>query len=163
LSTAADAAARPRAGKIHQLPAAKMSQAQSVMLSDAPPDPVAARRVLVVDDDRDGADALCQLLELLGYATLVAYDGDEGVDVALRERPPFVILDLHMPRMGGVVACTRIRQQVARGAMKLVALTGSDQPNDREAAELAGFDHFLVKPVMVGALLHLLKPGAPAV
>ena len=138
-----------------------MLDPQSATQSEAPPQATSPRTVLVVDDDRDSADALCQLLGLLGYPTLVAYDGDEGVEVALRERPPFVILDLHMPRMGGVVACTRIRQQVAATEMKLVALTGSDQAIDREAAELAGFDHFLVKPVMVGALLHLLKPAAP--
>ncbi|HET8744504.1 MAG TPA: response regulator [Ramlibacter sp.] len=120
------------------------------------------RTVLVADDDRDSADNLCELLQLLGFGTLVAYDGDEAVDVALRERPPYAILDLHMPRMGGVLACTRIRAQVPPGAMKLVALTGSDSASDREAAQLAGFDHFLLKPVMVSALLHLLRPPAPA-
>ena len=129
------------------------------MQSDAPADPARTRTVLVVDDDRDVADSLCELLQLLGYRTLVAYDGDEGVAVALRERPPCVILDLHMPRMGGVIACTRIRQQVDRRDMKLVALTGSDNAVDREAAELAGFDHFLVKPVMLNAL-RLLLPSA---
>lgn len=128
---------------------------------DRDPDPT--RTVLVVDDHRDTADALCYLLQQLGFSTLVAYDGDEGVALALRERPPFVILDLHMPRMGGVVACTRIREQAASKDMKLVALTGSDQPTDREAAQLAGFDHFLVKPVMVGTLLRLLQPATPAI
>jgi DNA-binding response OmpR family regulator len=129
---------------------------------EPPVDPAASGTVLVVDDDRDIADILCELLQMLGFATLVAYDGDEGVAVALRERPPFAILDLHMPRMSGVLACTRIREQVPSSEMKLVALTGSDHPVDREAAQLAGFDHFLVKPVMVGALLHLLRPTAPA-
>jgi CheY-like chemotaxis protein len=132
------------------------------MPPDVPSEAAGSRTVLVVDDHRDTADGLCELLQLLGFATLVAYDGDDGVAVALRERPRFVILDLHMPRMGGVLACTRIRDQVPSQDMKLVALTGSDQPTDREAAELAGFDYFLVKPVMVGALLHLLQPAMPA-
>jgi CheY-like chemotaxis protein len=92
----------------------------------------------------------------------VAYDGDDGVAMALQQRPSCAILDLHMPRMGGVLACTRIRDRVSRGEMKLLALTGSDQASDREAAELAGFDHFLLKPVMVSALLRLLQP-APSV
>lgn len=117
--------------------------------------------ILVVDDDRDIADSLCELLQLAGYRTLVAYDGDEGVTIALRERPGVAILDLHMPRVGGVLACTRIRAQVAGEQMKLVALTGSAQATDREAAQLAGFDHFLIKPVMVSALLHLLQPTGP--
>ncbi|HEY0823222.1 MAG TPA: response regulator [Ramlibacter sp.] len=118
-----------------------------------------APRVLVVDDERDGADSLAQLLEMLGFDPLVAYDGEAGVAAALEHRPAVVILDLHMPNMGGVVACTRIRQ-AAGTDIKLVALTGSDQATDREAAELAGFDHFLLKPVMVGALLRVLPPAA---
>ena len=136
-----------------------MSNSKSAMPSEAPADVAGARTVLVVDDDRDTADSLCELLQQLGFRTLAAYDGDEGVAVALRERPPCVILDLHMPRMGGVLACTRIRQQLGSREMKLVALTGSDNAVDREAAELAGFDHFLLKPVMVSALLHLLRPA----
>lgn len=117
--------------------------------------------VLVVDDDRDTADALCDLLQLHGFATLVAYDGDDAVAAAVEHQPPAAILDLHMPRMGGLVACTRIRQEPATQRMKLVALTGSDSAVDREAAQLAGFDHFLMKPVMVSALLHLLS-AAPS-
>jgi CheY-like chemotaxis protein len=114
--------------------------------------------VLVVDDDRDVVASMSELLQLLGYRTLVAYDGDAGVAAARQHRPAVAILDLHMPRMGGVLACTQLRQDPLTADMKLVALTGSDQASDREAAQLAGFDHYLVKPVMVGALLHLLKP-----
>jgi CheY-like chemotaxis protein len=132
---------------------------ENLMPEQAPTAPVPT--VLVVDDNRDTADSLCELLQMLGFETLVAYDGDQGVAIALEQHPAFVILDLHMPRMGGVLACTRIRQAPGMEAMKLVALTGSNQASDREAAELAGFDHFLVKPVMVGALLRLLGP-APA-
>jgi CheY-like chemotaxis protein len=114
--------------------------------------------VLVVDDDRDTAASLADLLQLLGFRTLLAYDGDAGVAAAREHRPAVAILDLHMPRMGGVLACTHLRQDPVTAGMKLVALTGSDKASDREAAQLAGFDHYLVKPVMVGALLHLLKP-----
>lgn len=117
------------------------------------------RTVLVVDDDRDIADGLRDLLEMIGYRVLVAYDGDAGVATAIEQRPAVAILDIHMPRMGGIVACTRIREDPAGAGIKLVALTGSDRPEDREAAELAGFDHFLMKPVMVGALVHLLQQG----
>jgi CheY-like chemotaxis protein len=132
------------------------------MHNDLPTAAAATRapRVLVVDDEKDGADTLAQLLELLGFEPLVAYDGEAGVAAALQHRPAVVILDLHMPNMGGVLACTRIRQAQGTEGMKLVALTGSDQTSDREAAQLAGFDHFLLKPVMVAALLQLLPPAA---
>lgn len=114
--------------------------------------------VLVVDDQPETADGLAHLLRLVGYRTLVAYDGDGAVAAALAHRPAAVILDLHMPHTGGIVAASRIRQQPGGAAVRLVALTGSTEPTDREAAELAGFDHFLVKPLMLAALLRVLPP-----
>ena len=114
--------------------------------------------VLVVDDQHDAADNIAQLLALVGYRTLVAYDGDTAVAAALARRPAAVILDLHMPMVGGIVAASRIRQQPGGEAVRLVALTGSTHPADREAAEIAGFDHFLVKPLMLAALLRVLPP-----
>jgi CheY-like chemotaxis protein len=134
------------------------------METDPPPPAAAPRptRVLVVDDERDGADTLAQLLEMLGFEPIVAYDGEAGVAAALEHRPAVVILDLHMPHMGGVKACARIRQAAGTEAIKVVALTGSNSTADREAAQLAGFDHFLLKPVMVAALLQVLPPAAAA-
>lgn len=120
--------------------------------------PPAPPTVLVVDDERDSADNLAQLLTLLGYRTIVAYDGDAAVAAAHEHQPAAVILDLHMPRVGGVVACMRIRQQVHGKFTCIVALTGSTHPADRAAAELAGFDHFLVKPLMMASLLKVLPP-----
>jgi CheY-like chemotaxis protein len=133
------------------------------METDPPPAAAGPRpaRVLVVDDEKDGADTLAQLLEMLGFEPIVAYDGEAGVAAALEHRPAVVILDLHMPQMGGVKACTRIRQAAGMDAIKVVALTGSNSAADREAAQLAGFDHFLLKPVMVAALLQVLPPAAP--
>lgn len=114
--------------------------------------------VLVVDDQADAAENLAHLLELMGYRTRVAHDGDAAVACALEHRPAVVILDLHMPSVGGLVACTRIRQQPHGRSITLVALTGSSLDVDREAAQLAGFDHFLVKPVMLAALARVLPP-----
>lgn len=114
--------------------------------------------VLVVDDQRDAADNIAQLLALVGYRTQVVYDGDAAVAAALAQRPDAVILDLHMPMVGGIVAASRIRQQPGGEGVRLVALTGSTQATDREAAEIAGFDHFLVKPLMLAALLRVLPP-----
>lgn len=114
--------------------------------------------VLVVDDERDAADNLADLLTVLGYRTIVAYDGDAAVAAAREHQPAAVVLDLHMPKVGGVLACTRIRQQMPGKFICMIALTGSTQGADRAAAELAGFDHFLVKPLMLGSLLKVLPP-----
>jgi CheY-like chemotaxis protein len=114
--------------------------------------------VLVVDDQPDAARNVAQLLELVGYRTLVAFDGDAAVSTCLEHRPAAVVLDLHMPVMGGLVACTRIRQQPHGAGVRMIALTASTEARDREAAELAGFDHFLVKPLMAASLLRVLPP-----
>ena len=128
------------------------------MNATLPPSP-SIPGILVVDDEQEAADALAQLLELLGYRTSVAYDGDAALAAVQEQRPEVVILDLHMPMMGGVAACTRLRRQEGP-RMTIIALTGSSLALDREAAELAGFDHFLVKPLMLGALVRLL-PAIP--
>ncbi|MBC5784797.1 response regulator [Ramlibacter sp. USB13] len=120
--------------------------------------PLPSPLVLVADDEPDCADNLAELLRFVGYRVLVAYDGDTAVLASLQHCPDAVVLDLHMPRMGGLAACSRIRQQCSRGPVTLIALTASGEAGHREAAELAGFDHYLVKPLMVGALLNVLPP-----
>jgi CheY-like chemotaxis protein len=114
--------------------------------------------VLVVDDQPESAQHVAELLDLVGYRTLVAFDGEAAVSLCLEHQPAAVILDLHMPVMGGLVACTQIRQQPDGSKMRLIALTGSSSREARAAAELAGFDHFLAKPLMAASLLRVLPP-----
>jgi CheY-like chemotaxis protein len=127
--------------------------------SPSSPQPaVEAPLVLVVDDQPESARHVAELLELVGYRTLLAFDGEAGVALCLEHQPAAVILDLHMPVMGGLVACTQIRQQPDGSKMRLIALTGSSSREARAAAELAGFDHFLAKPLMAASLLRVLPP-----
>ena len=127
----------------------------------SPPSPQPAGNaplVLVVDDQPESARHVAELLELVGYRTLVAFDGQAAVSLCLEHHPAAVILDLHMPIMGGLVACTHIRRQPDGSKMRLIALTGSSSAESRVAAELAGFDHFLAKPLMAATLLRVLPP-----
>jgi CheY-like chemotaxis protein len=126
--------------------------------SPSPPPAADAPLVLVVDDQPESARHVAELLELVGYRTLVAFDGEAAVSLCLEHQPAAVILDLHMPVMGGLVACTHIRRQPDGSRMRLIALTGSSSAESREAAELAGFDHFLAKPLMAATLLRVLPP-----
>jgi CheY-like chemotaxis protein len=135
------------------------------MKPPSPPSPLPAGDaplVLVVDDQPESAQHVAELLELVGYRTLVAFDGEAAVSLCLERQPAAVILDLHMPRMGGLVACTHIRRQPDGSKMRLIALTGSSSAESRVAAELAGFDHFLAKPLMAATLLRVLPPLAAA-
>lgn len=131
------------------------------MKPPSPPSPQPAADaplVLVVDDQPESAKHVAELLELVGYRTLVAFDGEAAVSLCLEHQPAAVILDLHMPVMGGLVACTHIRRQPDGSKMRLIALTGSSSAESRVAAELAGFDHFLAKPLMAATLLRVLPP-----
>ncbi len=105
------------------------------------------QRVLVVDDNRDGADSLAEMLRINGNDTRTAYDGQEGVDVAEAFRPDVVLLDIGLPKLNGYEACRRIREQSWGKGVVLIAVTGWGQDEDRRRSHDAGFDLHLVKPV----------------
>ncbi len=116
----------------------------------------APRRVLVLDDNRDGADTLQMILELAGYETCVVHDGLDALAEAARFRPDVILLDIGLPEMNGYDVCRRVRKSPGGDAMVLIALTGRGQDEDRVRSRDAGFDHHLVKPVEPASLLQLL-------
>jgi len=136
------------------------------LLVDAPkpsPEPTAseptattARRILVVDDNRDAAGSLAMLLQIIGHETHTAHDGLEAVEAAERLRPDVVLLDIGLPQLNGFDAARRIREQPWGKTMVLVAVTGWGQEEDRRKSKDAGFDAHLVKPVDYGTLMKLL-------
>jgi PAS domain S-box-containing protein len=115
-----------------------------------------ARRVLIADDNRDSADLLGELIHQLGSDVALASDGEEAVEVARAFRPDVAVLDVGMPKMDGYEAARRIRSESGGRRLKLVALTGWGQAEDRRLAREAGFDEHLVKPVELAALEALL-------
>jgi signal transduction histidine kinase/ActR/RegA family two-component response regulator len=118
------------------------------------------RRVLVVDDNRDGADMLRMLFEADGYAAVTAYDGEEAVCTAERSPPDIVVMDIGMPGMDGYEAVRRIRNQPGGKNILMIALTGWGQESARRLATEAGFDHHLAKPVDFNVLKSFLEQAA---
>jgi signal transduction histidine kinase/ActR/RegA family two-component response regulator len=114
------------------------------------------RRVLVVDDNEDAAEALVSALEASGYAAMVAYDGPAALELATRVRPQAALLDIGLPVMDGYELGRRLRDQLGPD-LKLVALTGYGQDRDRERSRSVGFDEHMVKPVELRELLDLLQ------
>jgi signal transduction histidine kinase/CheY-like chemotaxis protein len=114
------------------------------------------RRVLVVDDNRDGAESLAEMLRLLGHEPHTAHDGLEAVEAAGRLRPDLVLMDVGMPRLNGLDATGRIRAQPWGRKVRIVALTGWGQEGDRVRSREAGCDGHLVKPVSLADLQRLL-------
>lgn len=138
----------------------------SVTLDTAPPVvappavPQTPRRVLVVDDNADNAELLKILLQQDGHEAFMAHDGVEGLAAAERLRPDVVLMDLGLPRINGLDACRRIRQEPWGKRMLVVAITGWGQDVDRRRSQEAGFDHHLVKPVDARAISDLMKEAA---
>jgi CheY-like chemotaxis protein len=118
--------------------------------------PAVRRRVLIVDDNEDGAESLAMLLQLEGHETHKASDGVAAVQAAERLRPDVVLLDIGLPILNGYEACARIRQMPWGKHLLLVALTGWGQEEDRQRSKDAGFDTHMVKPVDFDALLKLV-------
>ena len=119
------------------------------------------RRILVVDDNRDGASSLAMLLTVMGHDTRIAHDGLEGVELAEAFRPDLIVLDIGLPKLNGLDACRRIREQPWAKNVVIAAATGWGQDEDRRRSEEAGFDHHLVKPVDAAALGMLAAEGEP--
>lgn len=115
-------------------------------------------RILVVDDNQDAAESLQMVLEMQGHDVLVAHDGRKALEIASRERPDLVLLDIGLPGLDGYEVAARLRQDPATAEARLVALTGYGHEESRQRALAAGFDAHFAKPVAVGALLSGLTP-----
>ncbi len=144
-----------------RLPLAMTDQAYLVEAqAGAPQVPhVAARRVLIADDNLDAAEALAALLATLGHDVRVAHDGAEALAVGTAFEPEVVLLDLGMPVMDGLEAARRMRQLPWGQRATVVAVTGWGQQRDRERTTQAGFDAHMVKPLTDLNLLQALVQG----
>ncbi len=124
---------------------------------------VGPRRVLVADDNADGADLLATLLELSGHEVHVAHDGAEAFEMATRVQPHVALLDIGMPGLNGYELAERIRREPWGGQMLLIAVTGWGQEDDKRRAKAAGFDHHMTKPMdpMQLESIFAANPAAP--
>src|SRR5690606_17534168 len=113
-------------------------------------------RVLVVDDNEDGAESLAMFLQIGGHEVKTAYDGEAAVAAAEAFRPEVVLLDIGMPKLNGYEACRRIRESDWGRDMVLIAQTGWGQEEDKRRTLEAGFDQHLVKPVDPVALMKIV-------
>ena len=114
-------------------------------------------RVLIADDDRDGALTLGTLLELEGHEVRTVHGGQEALDLAREFRPDVVLLDIGMPKITGYEAARRLRLRYGNDCPVLVAITGWKQASDKILASLAGFDHHVAKPYEPAQLIELLS------
>lgn len=139
-----------------------VSRAAAVVTPLRRPDRVSGskRRVVVIDDNRDAANSIAMLVELVGCQASVAYDGKAGLEQIRALRPDIVLLDIGMPGIDGFETCRRIRSELGTEVV-VVAVTGWGQEQDRQAVMRAGFDAHLTKPPDPAVLHRLLVTGHP--
>ena len=117
----------------------------------------AQRRILLIEDDHDSREMLRMLLELDGHTVVVAEGGRVGIETAAATRPDIALIDIGLPDVDGYEVARRIRNDVK--SVRLIALTGYDQPKDRLRAVEAGFDAHIVKPIDPSDLQRLIADG----
>src|SRR5262245_16242642 len=114
-------------------------------------------RVLIVEDNADGAETLAALLRLEGFAIEVARDGLDALEVADRMQPDVVLLDIGLPKVNGYDVCRHIRTSAWGTKTAVIALTGWGQEEARARSARAGIDLHLVKPVRDADLLRAVR------
>jgi two-component system, chemotaxis family, CheB/CheR fusion protein len=117
------------------------------------------RRVLVIEDNRDAADSLREVLELEQHQAMVAYSGAEGIEKARAFLPDYVLCDIGLPGMDGYEVARALRNDAALASTTLVALTGYAAAEDISRSQEAGFDHHLAKPPSIEAIERVLTLG----
>jgi CheY-like chemotaxis protein len=119
--------------------------------------PSAVRRVLVVDDNRDAADVLAEVVRLLGHVADVSYDGSSAVERARKVAYDVVLCDIGLPGMSGYEVAAALRDEGIRA--RLVAVSAYDQREAITRALSAGFEAYVVKPPDLDVIERLLSDG----
>lgn len=113
-------------------------------------------RLMVVDDNVDGADMMSMLLNAAGHQVLIEHSSKSALERAKDEMPDAFLLDIGLPEIDGNELAERIRAQPENSGAVLIAVTGYGQSIDRQRSLHAGFDHHLVKPVDTTQLKEIL-------
>jgi two-component system cell cycle response regulator DivK len=115
------------------------------------------RTVLIVEDSEDARYFMRLELEQLGYRIVEAENGEKAVEVAERERPDIILMDLSLPVMDGIAATERIRSRDGFKTVPVIAVTAHQETDFRADAKAAGFDAYVTKPIDVPWLSELIE------
>ncbi|MFC1460333.1 response regulator [Microvirga arabica] len=123
-------------------------------------------RILYVEDNEDNVYMLTQRLTRHGFTVSIASDGAQGVDMARREKPDLILMDLGLPALDGWTAARQLKQMPETKDVPILALSAHTMPGDREKALNAGCDDYDAKPIDFERLLEKIDAlirtrGAP--
>lgn len=120
-----------------------------------------SRRILIVDDNRDAAQSLGELLRMEGADVAIAFDGYDAIKTFGEFRPHIVLLDIGLPDLDGYQVATTLRDDPVGRELLIIAMTGWGQLEDKRRSSQAGFDGHLVKPVSLATVLHTIDSLQP--
>lgn len=115
------------------------------------------KKILLVDDERDLLEIVKMRLEASGYKVLTALDGQEGFDMAKREKPDLVILDLMLPKIDGYKVCRMLKFDEKYKKIPIILFTARAQEADKKLGEEVGADAYITKPFEPEVLLEKIK------
>jgi|SRR5687767_1552029 len=113
--------------------------------------------VLIVEDVDDSRYFMRLELEQLGYMVIEAEDGAKAVEIALRERPDIILMDLTLPVMDGLAAAAMIRNDEQMREVPIIAVTAHQESDLRAEAKASGFNAYVTKPIDIPWLHELIK------
>lgn len=113
--------------------------------------------VLIIEDNDKNLELVRDILQAKGYRTLEAVTAEDGLEIARRQAPDLVLMDIQLPGMGGIEALKVLRDNPATAALPVVAITASVMKADREQIMRAGFDGFIEKPITVRSFLEVVE------
>jgi CheY-like chemotaxis protein len=105
------------------------------------------KKVLVIEDNENNMKLITFILEKNGYATIKAENGRTGINLALKEKPDFIILDIQLPDLGGLEVLKEIRDSVANGTIPIIAMTSFAMSGDKERFMAKGCNGYIEKPI----------------
>ena len=113
--------------------------------------------ILVVEDNEDNRDMISRRLQRRGYMVVHAANGQEAVEMAARERPDLILMDVSLPVMDGLEATRRIRARAQTQTTPIIAVTAHAMSDDRDKALRAGCDDYHAKPVELPRLVAQME------
>ena len=116
-----------------------------------------ARKILLVDDEKDLVETLSFRLEGQKYEVIKAYDGKEGLDKARTLKPDLIILDLMLPRMYGYKVCAMLKHDPSYLKIPIILFTARAEESDKKLGEEVGADAYITKPFESQVLLDKIK------
>ena len=112
---------------------------------------------LVIEDNKDNMKLITFILEKNGYETIRAETGNAGIELAIKKKPDFILLDIQLPDMNGIEVLKAIRKSKINGSIPVIAVTSYAMAGDRQRLIEAGCNGYIEKPIVVETIINEIR------